>query len=66
MINMGLQIIAFLCSPPLLFFSGCIKLFAKTWVSLQTTTYESKSAKYFDIMLLLSCEEVFHAPTFQI
>ena len=42
--------------------------FAKTWVSLQTTTgtYKSKSTKYFDILLLLTCEEVLHAPTVQV
>ena len=35
------------------------------WVSLQTTTYISKITKYFDILLLLTCEEVFHAPIVQ-
>ena len=60
--------IAFLCSPPLPFSSGCMSHFAKTWVSLQTTTYISKSTEYFDILLLhvLCCEEVLHAPTVQI
>ena len=38
--------------------------FCQTWVSLQTTTKISKSTKYFDMMLLLlTCEEVLHAPT---
>ena len=37
--------------------------FAETWVALQTTTYKNKSTKYFDILLLLTCEEVLHAPT---
>ena len=57
--------IAFLCS----LFSSSLGLwshFAKTWVSLQPTTYKNKSSKYFVIFLLLSCEEVFHAPTVQI
>ena len=38
--------------------------FAKTWVSLQTKTYISKSTgtKYFDKLLLLTCEEFLHAP----
>ena len=40
--------------------------FAKIWVSLQTTTYKSKNTKYFDVLLLLTCEEVLHAPTAQI
>ena len=45
---------------------GSVSHFAKTWVSLQTTTYISKSTKYFDILLLLTCEEVLHAPIVQI
>ena len=40
--------------------------FAKTWVSLQTTAYISKSTKYFDILLLITSEGVLHAPTVQI
>ena len=40
--------------------------FAKTWVSLQTATYIKKSTKYLDILSLLTCEEVLHAPTVQI
>ena len=49
---------SYLSLPP-----GSMSQFAETWVSLQTTTYKSKSTKYFDILLLLSCEEVLHAPT---
>ena len=66
--NHGLACTAFLCSPPLPLPSGWMSHFAKTWVSLQTTTYISKSTKYYDtrILLLLTCEEVLHAPTVQI
>ena len=39
---------------------------AKTWVSLQITTYISKSNKYFDILLQLTCEEVLQAPIVQV
>ena len=45
---------------------GSVSHFSKTWVSFQTTTYKSKDTKYFDILLLLTCEEVLHAPTVQI
>ena len=37
---------------------GSVSHFDKTWASLQTTTYISKSTKYFDILLLFTCEEV--------
>ena len=43
-----------------------VSQFAKTWVSLQTTTYISKRTKYFDILLLHTCKEVLHAPIAQI
>ena len=49
----GPACIAFLCSPSLPSSSGWMIHFAKTWLSLQTTTYISKSTKYFDILLLL-------------
>ena len=39
---------------------------AKTWVSLQITTCISKSNKYFDIVLQLTCEEVLQAPIVQV
>ena len=61
--------IAFLCSPPLLFSSGCMSHFAKTWVSLQKTTYYtyiSKSTIYFDMLLLVAYYLLLHAPTVQI
>ena len=51
---------------------GSVSHFAKTWVSLHTTTYKNqgvcknKNTKYFDILLLLTCEEVLHALTVQI
>ena len=45
---------------------GSVSHFSKTWVSLQTTTYISKSTKYLDILLLLTCEAVLHAPFVQI
>ena len=45
---------------------GSVSHYSKTWVSLQTTSYMSKSTKYFDILLLLTCEEVLHAPIVQI
>ena len=61
------EIWACMYSPPLLpsiyiTNPGSVSHFAKTWVSLQTTTYISKSTKYFDILLLLTCEEVLHCP----
>ena len=45
---------------------GPMSHFAETWVSLQTTTYKSKGTKYFNILLLLTCEEVLHATTLQL
>ena len=48
----GPACIAFLSSPSL----GVWGHFAKTWVSLQTTTYKSKSNKRFDIVLQLTWE----------
>ena len=60
---------ACMCSLPLLLFSSFLGVwghFAKTWVSLQTTPYKSDSVKYFDTLLLLTCEEVLHAPTVRI
>ena len=36
--------------------------FAKTLVSLQTTTYKSKNTNYFGINLLLTWEQLLHAP----
>ena len=63
----GPACIAFLCSSPLPFFSGCMRPYiAKTWVLFQTTTYIRKITKFFDILLLLTCEPVLHAPTLQI
>ena len=63
----GPACIAFLCS---LFFPSAQGEWAilpkHEWVSLQTTTYLSKSTKYFDVLLLLTCERVLHAPTVQI
>ena len=48
-------------------FTALLVLFLpKQWVSLQTTTSKSKSTKYFNIFLLITCEEVLHAPTVQI
>ena len=43
---------------------GSVSHFAKTWVSLQTNIYISKSTQHFDILLLLrpTCEVVLHAP----
>ena len=65
--NHGPVCIAFLCSSSLLLWVYVWGHFAKTtWVSLQTTTYKSESVKYFDTLLLLTCEEVLHAPTVQI
>ena len=63
----GPACIAFLCSSPLPFFSECMRPYiAKTWVLFQTTTYIRKITKFFDILLLLTCEPVLHAPTLQI
>ena len=45
---------------------GPMSHLAKTWVPLLTTTYKSKSTKYFHILLLPTCEEVLHAPTVQV
>ena len=45
---------------------GCVNHFAKTWVSFQKTTYKSKNTKYFCINLLLTWEQLLHAPTIQI
>ena len=64
--NHGPACIAFHCSHLYISNPGSVSHFAKTWVSLQTTTYISKSTKYFDILLLLTYEEVLHAPTVQI
>ena len=64
---MGLHVcIAFHCSHLFITNPGSVSHFVKTWVSFQTTTYISKCTKYFDILLLLTCEEVFHAPIVQI
>ena len=63
---MGLHCIAFHCSHLYITNPGCVCHFAKTWVSLQTTTYISKSTKYFGINLLLTWEQLLHAPTVQI
>ena len=62
----GPACVAFHCSHLYITNPGSVSYFAKTWVSLQTTTYKSKNTKYFDILLLLICEEVLHAPTVQI
>ena len=62
----GPACIAFHCSHLYITNPGSVSHFAKTWVSLQTTTYIRKSTKYIDILLLLTCEEVLHAPTVQI
>ena len=62
----GPACIDFHCPHPIYHSPWAYQPFAKTWVSLQTTTYKSKSTKYFDILLLLTCEEVLHAPTVQI
>ena len=62
----GPACIAFHCSHLYITNPGCVCHFAKTWMSLQTTTYISKSTKYFDILLLLTCEKVLHAPTVRI
>ena len=62
----GPACIAFHCSHLYITKHGSVSHFAKTWVLLQTTTYISKSTKYFDIFLLLTCEEVLLAPTVQI
>ena len=64
--NHGPACIAFHGSHPIYHSAGSISHSVKTWVSLQTTTYKSKSTKYFDILLLLTCEEVLHAPTVQV
>ena len=45
---------------------GSVSLFAKTWVSLETTTYKSKNTKYFGINWLLIWEQLLHAPPVQI
>ena len=62
----GPACIAFRCSHLYITNPGSVSHFAKTWVSLLTTTYIRKSTKYIDILLLLTCEEVLHAPTVQI
>ena len=62
----GPACIAFHCSHLYITNPGSVSRFAKTWVSLQTTTYMNKSTKYFDILLLLTCGEVLHPPIFQI
>ena len=65
---MGLHVEPFIA--PILYISitppGPMSHFAKTWVSLQTTTYKSKSTKYFDILLLITCDKILHAPSVQI
>ena len=64
--NHGPACIAFHCSHLYITNPGSVSHFAKTWVSLQTTTYISKSTKYFGIKLLLTWEQLLHAPTVQI
>ena len=61
----GPACIAFHCSPPFSLSLGVWGHFAKTWVSLQTTTCKGESTKYFDILLLLTSEKVLHAPSVQ-
>mgnify|MGYP001798471534 CR=1 FL=1 len=62
----GPACIAFHCSHPYITNHGSVSHFAKTWVTLQTTTYKSKNTKYFGINLLLTGEQLLHAPPVQI
>ena len=64
----GPACIAFHCSHIHVYITnpGSVSHFAKKWVSLQATTYISVSTQHFDILLLLTREEVVHAPTVQI
>ena len=51
----GPACIAFHCSHLYITNPGSVSHFAKTWVSLQTNTYKSKTTKYFfGINLLLT------------
>ena len=52
-LNHGPAFIAFHCSHLYITNPGSVSHFAKTWVSIQTTTYINKSTKYLDILLLL-------------
>ena len=55
-VNHGPACIAFHCSHLHIYITnpGSVCHFAKTWVSLQTTTYINKNTKYFGINLLLT------------
>ena len=50
----GPACIAFHCSHLYITEPGSVSHFARTWVSLQTTTYHSKNTKYFGTNLLLT------------
>ena len=52
----GPACIAIHCSHLYITNPGSVSHFPKTWVSIQTTTYERQNTKYFDLLLQLGAE----------